>query len=191
MPFGRQSSPLWRGRLLSGSWSWPRWTMPRQRRSRTLLGRYWPACGITLGRVSSGPTKGVPRYGDWRHKTEFNGIGGLRTHIRNCAGPPPGTLQARRPQLFPPRWGRFFWAAKAARRGGHLRVNPEGLAEVNRNGAKVAKLCLVAFRVRHNSPKGPSACPRAGAFSLGNEGSRNSCFLWLRTWDAPSPLVKR
>ena len=40
-------------------------------------------------------------------KTEFNGIGGLRTYIRNCAGLlPPGTSKLR-PQL-PPRWGRFF-----------------------------------------------------------------------------------
>jgi hypothetical protein len=134
-----------------------------------LTGSILPACGITSARYPA----------DQRRESREMAIGVIKQNLMASADceptsgvcrAAPGTLQARRPQLFPPRWGRFFWATKAARRGGHLRVNPEGLAEVNRNGAKVTTLCLVAFRVRHNSPKGPSAYPRAGAFSLGQQG---------------------
>jgi len=54
-------------------------------------------------------------------KTEFNGIGGLRTYMRTRAGPSPARLPPRAASARPPSWGRFFlggigsWRRGAAR----------------------------------------------------------------------------
>jgi hypothetical protein len=52
---------------------------------------------LRKGKVSSGRMREARPSGAWRPKTEFDGLGEQRTHIRNRAGPiPPGTSKVRR-----------------------------------------------------------------------------------------------
>jgi hypothetical protein len=53
-------------------------------------------------------------------KADFNGLGGLRTHIRIVSDVNPGTSKLR-PQLSPLGWGRFFGASPRI-----VRVHPKG-----------------------------------------------------------------